>query len=158
MCAADRSSGHRAPRKSRRASPPVPRPARKLLLPEGHYVVIKRFSAKEEKRRVVAGVWKGEGPVALDNKTNCLHVNKGPIDPQLAHGLMLWLNSSTLDAIFRTFSGHTQVNAGDVRTLPFPSREELLRLADDAPDWLPEQEKLDALVADLFPTVVVSAE
>lgn len=84
MCAADRSSGHRAPpRKSRRASPPpVPRPARKLLLPEGHYVVIKRFSAKEEKRRVVAGVWKGEGPpVALDNKTNCLHVNKGPIDP-----------------------------------------------------------------------------
>ncbi|MYU48303.1 hypothetical protein GTV15_19155 [Streptomyces sp. SID7803] len=43
-------------------SPPVPRPARKLLLPEGHYVVIKRFSAKEEKRRVVAGVWKGEGP------------------------------------------------------------------------------------------------
>ncbi|MYU48302.1 hypothetical protein GTV15_19150 [Streptomyces sp. SID7803] len=78
-------------------------------------------------------------------------MNKGPIDPQLAHGLMLWLNSSTLDAIFRTFSGHTQVNAGDVRTLPFPSREELLRLADDAPDWLPEQEKLDALVADLFP-------
>lgn len=132
--------------------------ARKLLLPEGHYVVIKRFSAKEEKRRVVAGVWKHDCPVALDNKTNYLHEKKGPIDPQLAHGLMLWLNSSTLDAIFRTFSGHTQVNAGDVRTLPFPSRDDLVRLAQNAPEWLPEQSKLDALVADLFPAVVGSAE
>ncbi|WP_338931791.1 N-6 DNA methylase [Streptomyces netropsis] len=131
--------------------------ARKLLLPEGHYVVIKRFSAKEEKRRVVAGVWKHHGPVALDNKTNYLHEKKGPIDPQLAHGLMLWLNSSTLDAIFRTFSGHTQVNAGDVKTLPFPSRDDLVRLAENAPEWLPEQAKLDALVADLFPTAVVGS-
>ncbi|MEU3503173.1 N-6 DNA methylase [Streptomyces hundungensis] len=132
--------------------------ARKLLLPEGHYVVIKRFTAKEEKRRVVAGVCQYDGPVALDNKTNYLHEKKGPLDPRLAHGLMLWLNSSTLDAIFRTFSGHTQVNAGDVKTLPFPSRDDLVRLAENAPEWLPEQTKLDALVADLFPAVVGSAE
>jgi hypothetical protein len=29
----------------------------KALLPSGFYVVVKRFSAKEERRRIVAAVW-----------------------------------------------------------------------------------------------------
>lgn len=121
--------------------------AAKWLVPEGTYVLIKRFSAKEERRRVVAGVWDGSGAVAFDNKTNYLHERKKGLDPVLARGLMLWLNSTPLDQIFRTFSGHTQVNAGDLRVLPFPSREDLVKLGHALPTGsLPDQGLIDRLV------------
>ncbi len=58
--------------------------------------------------------------------------------------------SSVLDRYFRAFSGHTQVNAGDLLRLPFPSREDLILFAKTAPDGLPNQEALDAVVAKLF--------
>lgn len=120
------------------------------LLPQGSYVVVKRQTAKEDRRRVIAAVWDGPSRVALDNKTNYLHESKNPLEGNLARGIMLWLNSTVLDRYFRAFSGHTQVNAGDLLRLPFPSREDLILLAKTAPDGLPNQEALDAVVAKLF--------
>ena len=112
----------------------------------GHYVVVKRFSAKEERRRVVAGVWDKRGAVAFDNKTNYLHESGSPLDPTLAQGLAVWLNSTPLDEVFRTFSGHTQVNAGDLEALPFPNREVLLELGRALPGELSDQELIDKVV------------
>jgi len=104
---------------------------RKLLLPEGWYVVVKRFSAKEEKRRLVAAVWSPEahpGPVAFENHLNVFHSGGCGIDRDLAYGLSKWLNSELVDDYFRTFSGHTQVNATDLRTLRYPAAESLRAL------------------------------
>jgi adenine-specific DNA-methyltransferase len=120
------------------------------LLPQGPYVVVKRQTAKEDPRRIIAALWDGPSRVAFDNKTNYLHESNNPLEGNLARGLMLWLNSTVLDRYFRAFSGHTQVNAGDLRRLPFPCREDLVLLAKTAPDGLPGQEALDALVAKLF--------
>ncbi|MDE3721414.1 N-6 DNA methylase [Nocardiopsis sp. N85] len=120
--------------------------ADKLTVPAGTYVLIKRFSSKEEKHRVVAGVWESEAPTAFDNKTNYLHSDGRGLDPALARGLVLWLNSTILDDVFRTFSGHTQVNATDLRILPFPDIDTLVRLAHLAPDTIPGQDDLDRLV------------
>jgi hypothetical protein len=36
---------------------------------------------------------------------------------------MSYLNSSFVDNFFRQFSGHTQVNASDLRKIPYPSLE-----------------------------------
>ena len=47
----------------------------------------------------------------------------------LAKGIALWLNSPQVDAYFRVFSGHTQVNATDIRQLYFPSRHALAAIA-----------------------------
>lgn len=124
--------------------------ASKQLVPAGNYVIVKRFSAKEERRRVVAGVWNGEGPVAFDNKTNYIHQRGTPLDPALAQGLMVWLNSTPLDEVFRTFSGHTQVNAGDLAVLPFPSREHLIALGLALPGTLPEQALIDKVVGRIL--------
>jgi adenine-specific DNA-methyltransferase len=120
------------------------------LLPQGPYVVVKRQTAKEDRRRVIAALWDGPSRVAFDNKTNYLHESNNPLEGNLARGLMLWLNSTVLDRYFRAFSGHTQVNAGDLRRLPFPCREDLILLAKTAPDGLPNQEALDAVIAKLF--------
>ena len=97
---------------------------RKMLLPEGWYTIVKRFSAKEERRRIVASFWSpldNPGEVAFENHLNVFHVNGQGLDEDLAKGISVWLNSSVIDKFFRTFSGHTQVNATDLRTLRFPS-------------------------------------
>lgn len=97
---------------------------RKMLLPEGWYTIVKRFSAKEERRRIVASFWSpldNPGEVAFENHLNVFHVNGQGLGEDLAKGISVWLNSSVIDKFFRTFSGHTQVNATDLRTLRFPS-------------------------------------
>ena len=124
-----------------------------LLLPSGFYVLTKRFSAKEEPRRVVAAVYdpgkSASRQVAFDNKTNFFHVRGRGIDERLAYGLAVFLNSSTVDDYFRLFSGHTQVNAADLRRLPYPTIEQLIGLAD-AGGELQDQATIDAAVARLF--------
>ncbi|MDK8768968.1 Eco57I restriction-modification methylase domain-containing protein [Corynebacterium freneyi] len=106
-----------------------PATADKLLVPGGTYVLIKRFSAKEEKRRVVSAVWSSEGEVAFDNKLNYVHQDGHGLDPEVAGGLSVFLNSTQLDRYFRVFSGHTQVNATDLRQMRFPSLEQLRALS-----------------------------
>lgn len=120
--------------------------SQKQLLPEGIYVLIKRFSAKEERRRVVAAVWDGRGPVAIENHLNVIHRHGAGLDRDLAVGLSLWLNSTPLDALFREFSGHTQVNATDLRSLPFPDEATLRTWGRDRTSTLPSQDAIDQIV------------
>lgn len=123
----------------------------KLLLPAGHYVVTRRFSAKEERRRVVAVVCDPAdlqpGNIGFENHLNVFHDDSQGLNPQLALGLCLWLNSTVLDRYFRMFSGHTQVNATDLRSLRYPSRKQLCQLGAALGHGIwPDQEKIDALV------------
>lgn len=126
---------------------------KKYLMPEGYYVVVKRFSAKEERRRVVASVWDPTvhaGPVAFENHLNIFHVKGAGMERDLAVGLSYWLNSSLVDDFFRTFSGHTQVNATDLRSLHFPARQALEGLGKGRAMRLPEQEAVDDLIRGLI--------
>ncbi len=124
---------------------------RKLLVPAGCYVVVKRFSAKEERRRVVAAIWdphvNGDTEIAFENHLNIFHNKGSGIERSLAVGLSLWLNSSVVDQFFRSFSGHTQVNATDLRSLRFPSLDTLRTLGTGRTASLPDQAGIDALVA-----------
>lgn len=123
---------------------------RKALVPAGCYVLVKRFSAKEERRRIVAAVWdpvvNASSEVAFENHLNVFHQGGRGLDPEVARGLSLWLNGTVVDRYFRTFSGHTQVNATDLRTLPFPTLAVLRRLARASACALPEQSDLDELI------------
>lgn len=102
----------------------------KNVLPaEGYYVVTRRFSSKEEKRRVHASVVDASAlcsrGVAFENHLNYYHQKKHGFNKELAYGLAAYLNSPALDEHFRTFSGHTQVNATDLRNIPYPNTEQL---------------------------------
>ena len=105
---------------------------KKLLLPRGHYVLVKRFSSKEERRRIVAYYLSNDALdshyIGFENHFNVFHVNRHGIDKCLAQGLTLFLNSTMIDLHFRVFSGHTQVNATDLRKMRYPSREILINL------------------------------
>lgn len=103
-----------------------------LLIPNEIFVLVKRLTSKEEKRRVVAAIYQpisGYDKVGFDNKTNYFHSNGRGLDYYLAKGIWAYLNSSFVDAYFRQFNGHTQVNASDLRLLRYPSEESLKSIA-----------------------------
>lgn len=121
-----------------------------LLVEKGTYVLVKRFSAKEEKRRVTAALIKptdlpGE-KFGFENHLNYFHAHGKKLGQALAKGLTLFLNSSILDNYFRQFSGHTQVNASDLRYLKYPTRMELENLGKHYNGRLPEQIEIDLLI------------
>jgi adenine-specific DNA-methyltransferase len=106
------------------------------LVPNGFYCVVKRFSAKEEKRRIVAYVLRPDAfPVqteflGLENHLNFFRTQRAALTEILAFGLTAYLNTSAVEEAFRRFSGHTQVNASDLRTLRYPSLKNLECLGD----------------------------
>ena len=103
------------------------------LVPPGRYLLAKRFSSKEEKRRLVVSVYDAPVPAAFDNKLNFFHRDGAGLPDVIALGLAAFLNSTAVDDYFRLFSGHTQVNATDLRNLHYPSLDDLRRLGDAAP-------------------------
>jgi adenine-specific DNA-methyltransferase len=94
-------------------------------MPNECYVLVKRFSSKEERRRVVAYVYNPREVtcerIGFENHWNVFHIERHGLDRILASGLACFLNSTMLDKHFRTFSGHTQVNATDLRNIKYPS-------------------------------------
>lgn len=101
----------------------------------GHFVIVKRFSSKEEKRRVVAtyydGTLSGE-LIGFDNKLNVFHYAKQGFAQDVALGLYIYLNSTLLDKYYRLFGGHTQVNATDLRAINYPNLESLKFMGNKA--------------------------
>ncbi|MDB9487350.1 Eco57I restriction-modification methylase domain-containing protein [Dolichospermum circinale CS-537/01] len=120
----------------------------KWLIKPGWYVLIKRFSAKEEKRRIVAAVCSPINSPALgiENHLSYYHAKGKGMNPDLARGLTAFLNSTLFDNYFRLFSGNTQVNATDLRKIRYPSPEDLMQLGSQIDEFVFDQEKLDTLV------------
>ena len=134
-----------------------------LLVPNGVYVLVKRFTAKEERRRVVATVFRPEGNLAgfpsvgFENHLNYFHRNGGALDGALAEGLAVFLNSTLVDSYFRQFSGHTQVNATDLRSLRYPSKEQLYFLSGSVEAGTRDQPAIDAAVGAMIRRATVMA-
>jgi len=105
----------------------------KWLYPNGFYCVVRRFSSKEEKRRISAHIVKPESfpdteLLGFENHLNIFHNSKKGLAKSLAYGLTTFLNMADVDENFRRFSGHTQVNATDLRSIKYPSRKALMSL------------------------------
>ena len=120
----------------------------KWLIQRGWYVLTRRFSAKEEKRRVVAAVCPpmDEPLLGIENHLNYFHAKGEGINPNLARGIAAFLNSTLFDSYFRQFSGHTQINATDLRRIKYPCKDDLISLGSQIDDSIFNREKLDKLV------------
>lgn len=128
----------------------------KWLFPNGYYCVVRRFSSKEEHRRIQASVvdptkFEDTPMLGFENHLNVFHINKQGLSQALANGLAVFLNSTAVDENFRSFNGHTQVNATDLKTMKYPNRETLIELgkwATDNPNL--SQSKIDTQLEILF--------
>lgn len=124
--------------------------SKNLLVENGNYVLVKRFSANEEKRRIVASVWSKNNfdfsLVGFENRINYFH-NKGKsLNIDIAKGLSVFLNSTIIDLYFRQFNGHTQVNATDLRYLRYPTYNQLKTLGSKITKKYPEQKEIDDII------------
>ncbi len=123
---------------------------RPWLVPSGVYLLTKRFTSKEERRRLVACLFdpdkvKAEW-VGFENHLNYFHASGHGLERTLAVGLYAFLNSTVMDQYFRRFSGHTQVNATDLRTLTYPDRDTLQAMGRDMKSLDLSQVEIDQLV------------
>jgi adenine-specific DNA-methyltransferase len=126
----------------------------KWLYPTGYYCVVRRFSSKEEKRRIVASVvqpadFGSAEMLGFENHLNVFHEHKHGLPEALARGLAVFLNTTAVDESFRRFNGHTQVNATDLKSMKYPSREQLIALGQQAQGLPDNQQLIDRLVQGL---------
>ena len=121
-----------------------------LLIPNSNYVLVKRFSSKEERKRIVAVVYSKDciscDLVGFENHMNYYHRNGKGLPLILTKGLSVFLNSTPVDVYFRQFNGHTQVNATDLRSFKYPTLKQLESLGKKIGNSLTDQTAIDALV------------
>ncbi len=121
-----------------------------LLVPNENYVLTKRFTSKEERRRIVAAVYDhnrfATKLVGIENHINYFHRQHRGLSIVLARGLAMFLNSTPVDTFFRQFNGHTQVNATDLRNIKYPSLVLLEKLGSKDASESPIQAEIDSLV------------
>jgi adenine-specific DNA-methyltransferase len=125
---------------------------RSLLLPNRNYVLLRRFSAKEEARRLVAAPWlksNVSGPLlGIENHLNYIYSMREEMNEDEALGLAALLNTELLDTYFRVSSGNTQVSATELRAMPLPPREMIVSIGQRVRKET-RGESLDEIVRDV---------
>jgi len=127
----------------------------KLLVPLQNSVLLRRFSAKEERRRLIAAPLLAERFVqygvtlGLENHLNYIYRKDGELTDEEAVGLSALLNSALIDRYFRILNGNTQVNAAELRALPLPPLT-VIRQLGQAAIAAGEITDIDALTFDVL--------
>lgn len=107
-----------------------------LLVPNANYVLVRRFSAKEEASRLTAAPHMGRDSavpeIGLENHLNYIYRPGGTLSEDEAWGLSALYNSGILNTYFRCTSGNTQVSAAELRAMPMPSRDAIVALGRNA--------------------------
>ena len=94
------------------------------LQENANYLFVKRFTAKEEKRRLQCGIYlSSDYPkykyISTQNKLNYIKCSS----QEEVYGLYVLLNSTLYDQYYRILNGSTQVNATEINNMPVPSKE-----------------------------------
>ncbi|ARW05664.1 BsuBI/PstI family type II restriction endonuclease [Bacillus atrophaeus] len=105
---------------------------KRILIPSKNYVLLKRFTSKEQKKRVDCAAYNSEKHhyqwIGLENHLNYIYKSDGDLTNVEMYGILAFLNSNLVDKYFRVVNGNTQVNASDIRPLPFPEYEKIIDL------------------------------
>ena len=100
-----------------------------LLIKNENYIVVKRFSSKEQHRRINIGyIFRDKIPydyLGLENHLNYIYREERQLEKDEMELFGSFLTSKKVDQYFRIFNGNTQVNATDILSLPIPA--ELLK-------------------------------
>lgn len=127
-----------------------------LLVANRNYVLVRRFSAKEEFRRLTAAPYIAchyDVPrVGFENHLNYIHRPGSELDEDEAWGLATLYNSRLFNDYFRIVNGNTQVSATELRTFPLPSMK-VIRSIGRSMRGLPDPlAKVDEVASEHIPS------
>lgn len=100
-----------------------------LIQKNTNYLFVKRFTSKEESRRLQCGIYLSEklgefNYISTQNKINFIGQIKGePLTIDFVYGLYILFNSTIYDKYYRILNGSTQVNSTEVNTFPVPDAQ-----------------------------------
>ena len=102
-----------------------------------NYVILKRFTSKEETRRLQCSVlskkdFENYPAISTENHLNFITKTSGDMSEEEMFGIFIILNSSYMDKYFRILNGSTQVNANEINSLPFPSHSDIIEIGRTA--------------------------
>ncbi len=124
---------------------PVPKPQKQqyinietksihLLLPNKDYVLLRRFSSKDDKNRLIAAPYFSNfiqsDFIGVENKVNYFYRPNGYLKRNEVIGLCALLNSSLFDTYFRIFNGNVNVSATELRGISLPPLEIIKEIGD----------------------------
>jgi len=95
-----------------------------LLIPNKNYILLRRFSSKDDKNRLIAAPYffnfiKSEF-IGVENKVNYIYRPKGHLERSEIVGLCALLNSKLFDTYFRIFNGNVNVSATELKNISLP--------------------------------------
>ncbi len=122
-----------------------------ILLPVKNYVLIKRFTSKEQNRRIYATPFlktdfNTYNYIGLENHLNYIHRFRSEMTVDEVYGLTVLLNTKIVDTFFRVLNGNTQVNASEINLLPLPDIDIIRKIGKS---YLDNKEQ-DSLELDRF--------
>lgn len=95
-----------------------------LLQKNTNYLFVKRFTAKEEHRRLQCGIYLSRKQpkyqqISTQNKINFI-CGLHDLSECVVYGLYVLFNSTIYDCYYRILNGSTQVNSTEVNSMPVP--------------------------------------
>lgn len=101
-----------------------------LMQDNRNYLFVKRFTAKEEHRRLQCGVYLSRKypqykKISTQNKINFVDGLITEMSECLVYGLYVLFNSTLYDEYYRILNGSTQVNSTEVNAMPVPDLESI---------------------------------
>lgn len=104
----------------------------RLRIPNSNYVLIKRFSTKEGKRRITAGVFLKRclsvESIGIENHVNYVYKVGDKLTEDEAYGIAEIFNSKLYNRYFRMANGSTQVDVSELNRIPLPSLDLIVRI------------------------------
>ena len=112
-----------------------------------NYLLVKRITAKEEKRRLQCAIYMcSDYPdfkfISTHNKINYIKCTS----KEEAYGLYVLLNSTIYDQYYRILNGSTQVNATEINNMPVPSRETIREMGKELEGKILSQSECDNIL------------
>jgi adenine-specific DNA-methyltransferase len=138
--------------------------SRRVLLKNKNYVLIRRFSSKDDKSRLVCTPYfassTGFERIGIENHLNYIYRPKGELTEEEIWGLSALFNSSLFDTYFRTFNGNTQVGASELKQIKMPPLERIIIIGKRImANNLIQKKDIDTIIIDvLFEPLYVKAK
>ncbi len=108
--------------------------SRSLLIPNKNYILLRRFSSKDDKSRLVAAPYFSNTInaelIGVENKVNYIYRPKGHLENNELVGLCALLNSELFDNYFRIFNGNVNVSASELREISLPPLDNIKYIGD----------------------------